>query len=120
MPCSVCAAPLFTWEAAVGLCRAHGLNDSTPHEGQVALRMDGSAHVEPNYRYDALTELRDLGSILPPIPQRGESVRLVRSVVVVPRVELTDAPDLVLRGGAIDPVTRQPNGEDKHFRIVRP
>jgi hypothetical protein len=119
MPCSVCAAPLFTIEQPLCLCRTHGLAGTTLHNGLAVLKLDGTIEVEPWYRRDSMNSLRDLGSILPPIPERGESVRLVRHVVVVPRVELTDAPDLVMRAGEIDPVTRQATGRDKGFRLVK-
>lgn len=119
MPCNLCATPLFTVEQPLGLCRTHGLAGTTMHDGLAVLRLDGSVEVEPWYRRDRINSLRDLGSILPPIPERGESVRMVRHVVVVPRVDLTDAPGLTLNVPKVDPLTRQAVGrEDRQFRIV--
>ena len=136
MPCKVCAAPLFTWEHPVGLCRTHGLIGTDAHEGQVALCHDGRAFVEPNYRRDRLNALRDLGSLVPPIPERGMSVRWVREVLQPTEEELRafvewrqqpltpamrgafDRGDVTITLPAIDPVTRQANGERRAMRLV--
>lgn len=87
MPCSLCAAPLFTVEQPLGLCRTHGLAGTTLHEGLAVLRLDGSVDVEPWYRRDRLNSLRDLGSILPPLAAR-DSVRWVRRVLTPTEDEL--------------------------------
>ncbi len=77
MPCNVCAAPLFAWEQPVGLCRTHGTAGMTLHEG--ATLPNGTQ--EPLYRTDRLRSLMMLGSLVPPIPERGQSVRWVRQVL---------------------------------------
>ncbi len=84
MPCTVCAAPRFTWEQPVGLCRTHGTDGMTVHEG--ATLPDGTQ--EPLYRTDRLRSLLMLGSINPPIPERGQSVRWVQRVIQPTEEEL--------------------------------
>ena len=94
MRCSACPTPLFTWEEALGRCRRHAL-DGDRYPAQVVALLDGRAVEMPAYRYDRMTALRELGSVLPPLPTRGAAVRVKHHVVVVPRVELTDAPEFL-------------------------
>jgi hypothetical protein len=132
MGCTVCAAPLFSHEHPLGLCRTHGLAGTTLHKGLAVLTLAGTVEVEPWYRRDRINSLRDLGSILPPIPPRN-SVRLVHCVltptedelraVVAEHQALTPAMraprDLVLNMPKVDPHTREAVGrEDRRFRIV--
>lgn len=127
--CRVCAAPLFTWEQPVGLCRMHGLAGTESHAG-VTLP---SGEQEPDYRTDRLRSLMILGSINPPIPERGQSVRWVRQVLqpteeelrqfVASQQTLTPAmrkigDTFTGKGCGIDPVTRKSDGTDRQFRIV--
>lgn len=133
MPCSACAAQLFTWEQPVGLCRTHGLAGHERHDGVSVLRTDGSIEQEPAYRTDRVRSLMVLGSINPPIPERGISVRWVRPVLapteddlrtlVAEHQALTPAMrgprDITLNVPKVDPQTREAVGrEDRQFRIV--
>lgn len=87
MPCSLCRTPLFSHEIPLGLCRTHGLAGTTFHEGAIVPKVDGSVEVEPWYRRDRMNSLRDLGSILPPLPAR-DSVRVVHRVLTPTAEEL--------------------------------
>lgn len=80
MPCSRCPTPLFAHEQPLGLCRTHGLAGTTLHDGALVPKQDGTTEVEPWYRRDSLNTLRDLGSLLPPLPAR-DSVRVHHRVL---------------------------------------